>query len=251
MPWTMRSIAAEDIAVNSNNSSTHVWMVGGANTEQGFGIYSWNGTSWTEDTGKKGLRIAVASDGIVYVVDREGKIWKRASANTWSRVANSENELIRAVDLAVKDMGTELYIVSAESAGDGLGNKVYRWNTTTSIWVEISGLSAIRLAITSDSTPTFWTVNLRKEIYSGTVSNNTWTGNVDPQASGIDIAVGTSPWVLGMSPTSPNGNMVYTRDTTGSWSTQNAFAAALAATKTATAQKVWIVNAQGSVQELT
>lgn len=242
MAFTVQSVSAQHIAVNHGPSTTYAWMVGGAGDKDGFSVYSWDGTQWVETPGQKGIRVAVDRENRVYIVNRKGEVWATTSSGSWTQIKGTTTDPA-AIDVAVEDGGTDLYIVSTLSASSGTGNKVYQWAGEN--WQELDGLAAIRIAI--DSNGTVWSVNLRKEVYSGTLDgSHKWSGARDEHAAGTDIAAALSPWVIGAAPNSPNGDMVY-KKLGDSWTTQGVFAKAIAATKTGpSTEEVWIADLNGS-----
>ena len=65
--------AAKDIGISSNGA---VFVIGTGSASGGYGIYQWNGSSWTQLPGGA-TNISAGPSGIPWVVNNVGKIYRK------------------------------------------------------------------------------------------------------------------------------------------------------------------------------
>ena len=214
--WKLLSGSANDIGASAGAT----YVIGTTAESGGYGIYRWNGSSWSKISGGA-VRVDVENNGNPWVVNSSGNIYKR-NGSSWSLLPGKAKDIGIGADGSVYIIGT-----TAESGGYG----IYRW--TGSSWSKISG-GAVR--VTVDNTGTPWVVNSSGNIYrrngsswqqlpgsardigagpNGSVyiiGNSTvggghniyqWSGSdwveVPGGAEFVDVGSGGSPWVVNSS----------------------------------------------------
>lgn len=134
---------AHDIGIGANGDA---WIIDCVGASGGFRVSKWNGSSWnrTSDFGA-GVRIAVAADGIPWIVNDIGKVFRRSTPSTlggsWEEIpAAALNtiqdtvEPISATDIAI---GTSLALSPAvpkvwvTSNHSGGGYSINLWDEQT------------------------------------------------------------------------------------------------------------------------
>jgi Tectonin domain len=139
---------AKDIAVGENSS---VWILGCTPTKAGgFPIYSLNGSQWDLVPGTA-ERIAVEPNGNPWIIDRDGKIFKRI-ANSWQQVSGC------AKDIGV-GRNNSVWILGCTSVSNR-GFPIYSWNGSK--WNQIPG-AASRIAVEPSGNP--WAISIEEKIF--------------------------------------------------------------------------------------
>ena len=118
--WMAMPGSATDIGIGGDSS---VWVLGTNLIAGGYGVYKWNGASWDVSPGGAGLRIAVGPDGAPWIVNNEGRIFRRTSGDPttggWQALPGS------AVDIGI-DAGNYAWVVGTNSVNGGAG--IYTWD---------------------------------------------------------------------------------------------------------------------------
>ena len=126
LDWERRPGCAVDLAIGADGS---VWGVGcPAAAVGGRAIYRWNGVDWDEASGDQGgARVAVDPQGIPWLVDTAGNIYRRststAEAGHWQLLPGV------ARDIAVSAGGTPWAVGAIQTLG---GYKLYVWDESPS-----------------------------------------------------------------------------------------------------------------------
>jgi len=107
-------------------AGSEVWVVGTDSVPGGSSLFRWNGSQWDKVDGAA-ARIAVGPDGNPWVVNNEGRIYRR-QANAWTELPG------RARDIAVSSNGTA-WVVGTDAVPGG--SSVLYWNGSS--WVRIDG----------------------------------------------------------------------------------------------------------------
>jgi hypothetical protein len=221
--WKLLPGAAMDIGASAGAT----YVIGTNPVGGGYGIYKWNGASWTNISGGA-VRVDVENNGNPWVVNSVGEIFKR-EGNAWKKLPG------RAKDIGIGAEGS-VYVIGTTPESGGYG--IYKWNGAD--WTKING-GAVR--ITVDNTGTPWIVNSAGTIYkrngnswsvmpgsardigagangsvfvignkvvSGGHSIHQWSGSdwveVPGGAEFVDVGTGGSPWVVN------NGNNIYKKN---------------------------------------
>ena len=172
--WEALPEHANDIDAGPNDTA---WKIGTNEVFGGYGIYQWDGSSWTE-VGGGAVRIAVDETGTPWVVNDVGNIYRR-SGNSWQLIDG------KAKDIAIGD--GQVWKIGTNTVGGGHG--IHQWNGSS--WTEVGG-GAVRIAVDETGTP--WVVNDVGNIYRR--SGSSWQ-LLDGQAKDIDIGADGSVWIIG------------------------------------------------------
>lgn len=147
--WTQRAGCAKDIGVGIDGS---VWIVGCSAVNGGYGMFKWNGLSWTMDaTGGGATRIAVDSTGKPWIVNSNFEIFKRSSNDpnngSWTMVSGG------ARDIGVGPAGYPWIIGTSSTSG---GYNVFAWDDQAGTWVSVPG-GATQISVGRNGRP--WMTN--------------------------------------------------------------------------------------------
>jgi hypothetical protein len=146
--WVQHPGTATDVAVGADGS---LWRIGTNAVGGGYDIYRWNaGTSVWELIDGGAVRIAVGPDGLPWVVNSTGSIYRR-TAGGWILLPGA------ARDIGVGADGSA-WIIGTNPVGGGYG--IYRWNG--SAWEPIDG-GAAAISVGTEGLP--WVVNDGGAIY--------------------------------------------------------------------------------------
>ncbi len=172
---------AKEIATGADGS---VWIIGtdpvGANGD--FGIYKWDGSTW-QNQGGGAAHIAVAPNGVAWIVNSIGEIFRREGA-TWAHMPGAGKDIAAGSDGSI-------YVIGGDSG-------IYKWDNTT--WQNYGG-QATNIAGGHNGNP--WVVNSEHQIFQ--LQGSAW---VQQPGLANDIATGSdgSVWVTGTDPVGVNGN---------------------------------------------
>jgi peptidoglycan hydrolase-like protein with peptidoglycan-binding domain len=195
--WEALPGLARDIGVGGNGA---VWIIGTDDVGNGDGsIWKWNGSGWTPTDGGA-VRIATDRNGVPWIVNSAGSIYRRSSSSpssgTWDQMPDSATDIGAGFD----DVNS-IWIVSATHV-DGADDFTIRkfngstWDTTT----EVSG--GLRIAVGPTGVP--WITNTAGQIFRRT--SNTPTSGSFTELPGLatDIGIGDGnvnggqyAWVIG------------------------------------------------------
>jgi hypothetical protein len=97
-------------------------------TTGGFKIYKWNPTNsrWEQQEGGA-IKVTVDGKGNPYIIDDDNRMHQRVNGE-WARMPG------RAFDIAA---GPEGSLVAVSTRESGAGYYLYKWNFTTSRWIQI------------------------------------------------------------------------------------------------------------------
>ena len=195
---------SNDIAV-ADRVSNGAWRISNQASGSDFKVEKWNESTqtWTTDATMTGVRIAVTSNNLPWVVKANGQIWARDSAGTWSQKTGC------AKDIGIGGLGgnDSIWIIGCTASGSNF--KVEKLSNNRFV-VDASGGAGVRISVgrfgnivrTPDSNIVPWIVNAQNEIWrrknSDVNSTATWDGLV---GRAKDIAVcgdGLNfAWVIG------------------------------------------------------
>lgn len=135
---------AIDISVGADGS---IWVIGWHTPNDGP-IFRWDFTllNWSLVDGG-GRRIAVGANGLPWVVNSKGEIYRRHQEGTWQMIPGF------ARDISVGAEGS-VWIIGTNKIGNDYG--IYRWNEAISNWEVADGTGA-RIAVGPDGRP--WVMN--------------------------------------------------------------------------------------------
>jgi hypothetical protein len=119
--WREMPGRASDIGIGGGE----VWIVGTQPQPGGFDIQRWNGAAWSRVDGAA-VRIAVGPRGEPWVVNAEGRIFRRVD-NRWAEVPG------RARDIAVSSTGVA-WVIGTDPAPGGFS--IHHWSGSNFVRVE-------------------------------------------------------------------------------------------------------------------
>ena len=149
--WCLLDGAANDVGSNSNGA---LWIIGTTSVGGGYNIYNRNfgNNTWTRVAGGA-IAIDVDLNGIPWIVNNGGSIYRFTSSNTWERMPGS------ARDIGIGDDGSVWIIGTTKRSG---GYNIYRWDPVSRNWRASSG-SGVRISVDNRGVP--WVVNDEGKIF--------------------------------------------------------------------------------------
>lgn len=151
--WAIKPGCAKDIGIGANNT---VWIIGCSPVNGGFDIHKWNGSGWdVEYTHGGGTRISVNGQGVPWIVNNAGSIFRRSSASPsagfWEMMPDT------ATDIGVWNDDYP-WIVGTTAVGGGYQIRV--WNEQPAgndspaqrQWLTVPG-GATQIAVGADGAP--------------------------------------------------------------------------------------------------
>jgi len=197
---------AWDVGAADTSISGPVWVVGTTNVTGGFRVYKWNGAAdtnnFTADVANRGaIRIAVAANGIPWITDVNGNIFRRTSSDpttgTWTQVKGCASD--------IGAYGNSVWVVGCTQATGSSGDRLYKWTGSTtcgsSCWTkDVNDIGATAIAVRSDGVP--WIVGDSDRIFQRSSADPLSGSWAETPASfpgtARDIAFGTNiPYVIG------------------------------------------------------
>ncbi len=140
---------ANDIGVGADGT---VYIIGAYAVHGGFRVFKWNGSNWDATVGS-GQRIDVSPQGIPWIVNSLGEIWRGTAGGSFELLPG------QAHDIGVGADGT-VYIVGTDVLPGG--NGIYRWNGSN--WTKVSGAGQ-QISVGPQGVP--WMSDSFKEVYQG------------------------------------------------------------------------------------
>ena len=253
---SQRGGTARDVAVGANGD---VWLVDNdaiPDSDANGGMIRRNtgGNTWDDlRTGIRAVRIAVAPDGTVWMVNGKGEVYSMKKDSSGS----GDDVQVRggtARDIAVGANG-DVWLVDNDAIPDSDANGgMIRRNTGGNTWDDLrTGIRAVRIAVAPDGT--VWMVNGKGEVYS--MKKDSSGSGDDVQVRGgtaRDIAVGANGdvWLVdndAIPDSDANGGMIR-RNTGGN--TWDDLRTGIRAVRIAVAPDgtVWMVNGKGEVYSM-
>jgi hypothetical protein len=164
-----------------------VWVVGCNPVDGGDGIYRWNGTGWLPYPGGA-VSISVDAGGSnPWVTNNVGQIY-RWTGSSWLQVPGC------AHDIGARS-AVEAWAVGCDPVDGGYG--IYGWNGTG--WVQVVPGGAVRIDVDDATGGVYVTNNVGAVYYNITSLADGWI-YLGPPTCGLDIASGTTIWVVGCNP---------------------------------------------------
>ena len=187
--WQRLPGLAKDIGVSALGAA---WVIGTTAVFGGFSIHKWNGSDWEIADGGA-VRIAVEPNGVPWVVNNNGGIYRRLS----SAAGNVGWQVLPgcARDIGIGADGS-VWAISCTPVGTK-DFTIQKWNGAG--WGQSDG-HAVRIAVGPTGIP--WVVNSIGDIYRRISSDVTSAGwQVLPGcAKDIGIGVGNYAWAIGCGP---------------------------------------------------
>lgn len=189
--FTQKSGKATDIDIGADGS---VWILGntlipGTND---YPIYKWNGSSWSQATSGGGVKIAVDPNGVPWVMNNSGDIWKKNDNTLGSAFTQKPG---KAVDIDIGADGSVWKLGNTVIPGTS-DFAVYKWNGSS--WDQTSSGGGVTITVAPNGVP--WIINSAGNIWkkndSGLTSSFTQQSGT---GSDIDIGANGSVWLLGVS----------------------------------------------------
>jgi hypothetical protein len=209
------------IGAGGNPSIDSMWVVGTNQVPGGYGLYRWNGDTWSRLTGGA-VTISVDGSGIAWATNSAHQIWA-GRGGAWVRRPSF------ATDVAVGANGSAWIVGTNQVPG---GYRIYQWNGTS--WVLQPG-GAVTMSV--DPSGHAWVVNSAHQIWL-------WNGAgwVHEPGLATDISVGWngSVWIVGANQV-PGGYGIY-RWNGISWVRQSGGAVKIAVDPTG--RHPWVTNSQ-------
>ena len=189
---------ANDIGAGGTSSNEAVWVIGTApiGTNGDYTIHKWNGSTWVASDGGA-RRVAVEPNGVPWVVNAAGKIFRRTSSSPtsggWQEMPGLAHDIGIGANGAVWAIGTI-----------AVGNNdfsIHQWNgaawvVTTNGAGAIDG-GAVKIAVGPAGVP--WVVNSAGNVYRRTTSVphlGTWEYLAGPAARDIGIYDRDYAWIV-------------------------------------------------------
>lgn len=178
--WRIMPGQANDIAIGVNGQ---IWAIGNTPADGSFNVLKWNGTAWEAIDGG-GTRIAVHPNGMPWVVNNGGQVWRRDGSRWVSMSAAGA-----ANDIGIGANG-QVWIVTRTSTAGGFRLQ-YLDNRDRGNWTFSDG-GGTRISVSPDGQP--WLTNNIGQISER--KNGTW---VPRPGAATDIAVGANGvvWAIG------------------------------------------------------
>jgi hypothetical protein len=231
--WKPVTGCATDIGVDANGIA---WVVG---CSEGS-IHRWNIKMQNFDR-MDGVaqRIAVEPGGRPWVVNDEGKIYKRTGETDWKKSGGNHWEPVEgcAKDIGIDQSG-EVWIIAC-TGGTGLGNFGLRHGKGDGKWTPVSG-GGLRISAAPDGTP--WLVNGDGNIYRR--SNDQWGDPLPGCARDIAAYGRNSAWAVGCSKTGANYSIHRWDEGNKKWILYDGVAAQIAVEPNG---RPWIVTRNGAI----
>jgi predicted Zn-dependent protease len=197
--WKYYPTQATDIAASSGNTQW-LWTISKTPVNGGYEINRYNYvTHQFLPVPGGGQRIAVGPDGLPWIVNNNGQIYKMGSDAKWQKLPGS------ALDIAVGATGAA-YIISTVPAPGGFAIKYWKNNQ----WNQMPGKGAVRIAVSS--TGVAWAIDIANKILK---SNG--TSMDDTGALGRDIAAGANGSVYAIGQTAVFGGYSVKKNENGCW----------------------------------
>ena len=155
--WEQLPGTAKDIGIGANGS---VWIVGTNPVIGGYGIYRWDGENWGGFSDDGAVRIDVDPQGNPWIVNDNGKIYRRVD-NRWEQLFGA------AKDIGIGANGS-VWIVGTNPVFGGYG--IYQWDGRN--WEGFSDDGALQISVDKDGIP--WIVNSLNHIYIYSKKRSFW-----------------------------------------------------------------------------
>ena len=184
-PWIQIPGLAQDIGVDARGTA---WIVSALDKSPGgYAIYKRTGTNWTKIDGGA-VKIAVAPDGDVWIVDDAGQVHYRKTQDArWTDVPGGARGISISPDGGIWKIG-----IDKEDANYG----IYKYNGTS--WTKLDG-SAVRISAGNDGN--IWIINSAGEVHWR--GKNYWyeakKWELQEGINAVDLAVDRKgpAWLLG------------------------------------------------------
>jgi len=219
--WAQQPGCAKGIASGGGQT----YALGCSAIAGGFAVYHWNGSNWDKMEGA-GTAIAVGSDGIPWVVNADGGVWRRNAANAWDKLPGCAK--------GIASGGGQTWVLGCGTGGAG-GADIYKWNGSN--WDKTDG-AATAIAVGADGVP--WTTGSDGKVWKR--NGTTWAA-MNGCAKGLAIGTPDNVWALGCSAGGPGGQEVY-KYRGPDWDKIDGAAVGLAIDSNAS---VWAVASDGKV----
>ncbi|MCF0075589.1 M57 family metalloprotease [Dyadobacter sp. CY261] len=197
--WKYYPTQATDIAASSGKTQW-LWTISKTPASGGYAINRYNYVTHQFLPVPGGaLRIAVGPDGLPWIVNNKGEIYKMSIDSKWQKLTGS------ALDIAVGTTGG-VHIISTVPAPGGFAIKYWKNNQ----WNQMPGKGAVRIAVSS--TGVAWAIDNANKILK---SNG--TSMDDTGAFGRDIAAGGNGSVYAIGQTAVLGGYSVKKNENGCW----------------------------------
>lgn len=185
--WTyLSSNTAKDIGVGANGTA---WVVGTNAVAGGFGVWKWNGSTWSNAAGGGGVAIDVDASGNPWLVNATGQVFYHNGTSWIGREAGKGFK-----DIGVGSNGAVWGISNEAVAG---GYNVYKWNGSS--W-DLKPGAGVRISV--DNLGNAWMVNEGGSIYRW---NGTGWTNLPSSASDIGCGPDGTTYIIQTSSIVPGG----------------------------------------------
>lgn len=197
--WKYYPTQATDIAASSGKTPW-LWTISKTPVSGGYAINRYNYVTHQFLPVPGGaLRIAVGPDGLPWIINNKGEIYKMGTGAQWQKLTGS------ALDIAVGATGAA-YMISTVPAPGGFAIKYWKNNQ----WNQMPGKGAVRIAVSS--TGVAWAIDNANKILK---SNG--TSMDDTGVFGRDIAAGGNGSVYAIGQTAVLGGYAVKKNENGCW----------------------------------
>ena len=196
--WIPVVSSARDIGAGKNGS---VWKIDGNGTGPDYGISSFMGSGWYTVQNKQAVRVAVDPNGLPWVVDSRGMIWRLKASTLSSVQSGTGGDIWESIPGVAQDIG-----IGADGSVWVIGSTGALFQFNGSTWTQLPGAGAgVRIAVD----------NFGKPVVIGTDSHGIfrydgtqWSRYADGDfTTALDIGAGAdgSIWVAGTDSQSVGG----------------------------------------------
>lgn len=190
-PWRNLGLpggGARDLGAASNGATFAIGSNVIPNSSNGYGIWRWNGSSWTSFPGA-GLHIDADPAGNPWVIGGDGQPYQY-SASAWTKRTLS---MAPAKDIGIGSTGAVFAIGSNTVPNGGNGFGIWQWNGSS--WVAFPG-AGIRIDVDNAGNP--WVLGGDKQPYQ--YNGSGWTKQALPTGvTAQDIGISASGSVYAVS----------------------------------------------------
>lgn len=209
--WQTLPGSAIDLAIGADGS---LWVIGTEMHEFGADVFKWDAANWTweKSAGGTGIRIAVDPQGIPWVVNNKGLIFRKRGKG-WQQMPGSARDIGIGANGAVWVVGTD---------EQDVGGFVYLWDEANWKWDKSNGVG-VRIAVDPKGIP--WIINKKGLIFRKMGAS--WQ---QLPGSAVDIAISAKGdvWVTGTDKLDKGGPIYKWDEEKWSWEKVSGSAQAIA-----------------------
>lgn len=137
--WDVMPGTGTDIGIGADGS---VFAIGteDASPTGGYNVMKWNGSGWDTMPDCAGIHIAVAPNGIPWVVNKSNLVYKYGGTYLWYTQYG-----VKANDIGIGANGS-VFVTGKDSSAINYKPKIYMFNTH-STWSVVPGISGVNISV--------------------------------------------------------------------------------------------------------